>query len=69
MISFDDYTNGNKTEDYPRWPYVPDCPYIILVTEFLDQEKEMYYYNQSDIDKIYSYAKYSYEVKCQSIFS
>ena len=58
MINFDDYTNGKKTEGYPRWSY-----------EVLDQEKEMYYYNQSDIDKIYSYAKYSYEVKCQSIFS
>ena len=25
----------------------------------------MYYYNQSDIDKIYSYVKYPYEVKYQ----
>ena len=31
MINFDDYTNENKTEHNPKWPYIPDYPYIILI--------------------------------------
>ena len=31
MINFDDYCNENKTEDNPKWPYIPDYPYIILI--------------------------------------
>ena len=32
MISFDDYTNQNKTEHNLKWPYVPYHPYKILMT-------------------------------------
>ena len=31
MINFDDYSNENKTEDNPKWPYIPDYPYRILI--------------------------------------
>ena len=26
ITNFDDVTNGNKTEHYPKWPYIPDHP-------------------------------------------
>ena len=31
MINFDDYTNENKTEHNPKWPYIPDHPQRILI--------------------------------------
>ena len=31
MINFDDYTNVDKTEHNPKWLYIPDNPYKILV--------------------------------------
>ena len=31
MINFDDYTNENKIEHNPKWPYIPDHPYRILI--------------------------------------
>ena len=31
MISFDDYTNENKTELNSKCPYIPDHPYRILI--------------------------------------
>ena len=31
MINFDGYTNENKSEYNPKWPYIPD------------QEKQIYY--------------------------
>ena len=53
MINFDNCTNENKTEHNPKWPYIPDHPYRILIvgirTEYLqntycpDQEKQMHY--------------------------
>ena len=33
MINFDDYTNENKTEHNPKWPYTPDHPYSILTAD------------------------------------
>ena len=33
MINFDDYTDENKTEHKPKWPYIPDHPYRILIVE------------------------------------
>ena len=29
MITFDDYTNENKTKDNPNWPYIPGHPYRV----------------------------------------
>ena len=31
MINFGDCTNENKTEHNPKWPYIPDHPYRILI--------------------------------------
>ena len=32
IINYDNYTNENKTEHNPKWSYVPDHPYRILIT-------------------------------------
>ena len=31
MINFDDCINENKYEHNPKWPYIPDHPYRILI--------------------------------------
>ena len=31
MINIDDCTNKNQTKDNPRWPYIPDDSYRILI--------------------------------------
>ena len=31
MIDSDDYINENKTEHNPKWAYIPDHPYRILI--------------------------------------
>ena len=31
MINFDDYSNENRTEDNPKWPYIPDDRCRILI--------------------------------------
>ena len=31
MITFDDYTNENKTEHNPKWPNIPDNPYRTII--------------------------------------
>ena len=31
MVNFDNYTNENKIEHNPKWPYIPDHPYRILI--------------------------------------
>ena len=31
MITFDDSANENKIEHNPKWPYIPDHPYRILI--------------------------------------
>ena len=69
MINFDDYTNENKTERNPKWPYIPDHPYRILVIGGFGSGKPNALLNlinnQPDIDKIYLYAKDPYEDKYQ----
>ena len=43
MINFDEYTNENKKEHNPNWPYVPDHPHRILIIGDQDLEKKMRY--------------------------
>ena len=31
MINFDDYTGENIIEHNPKWHYIPDHPYRILI--------------------------------------
>ena len=73
MINFDDYTNENKTEHNPKWPYIPERPYRILTVGGPGSEKANallnLIYNQPDIDKIYLYAKDPYEAKYQYLIN
>ena len=70
MINFDDYVNKNKTgqELHSRnknWPYIPDYPYRILIIGGSGSGKTNLLLNlienQTDIDKVYLYAKDPYE--------
>ena len=69
MINFDDYTNENKAEHNPKWPYILDHPYQILIIGGSGSEKTNVLLNvinnQPDTDKIYLYAKDPYEAKYQ----
>ena len=69
MINFDDYTSENKTKHNPKWPYIPDYLYRILIIGSSGSGKSNALLNlinnQSNIDKIYLYAKDPYEVKYQ----
>ena len=72
MINFDSYTNENKTEHNLNWPYIPDHPYRILIAGGSGSGKTNAIFNlnnQSDIDKIYLYAKDPYEAKYQYLIN
>ena len=67
MVNFDDYTIENKTEHHLKWPYLPDCPYIMLIVGGSGSGKTNALLNliknQPEIDKIYLYAWDPYEAK------
>ena len=69
MINFDKYTNEDKIKHNLNWPYIPDHPYRILIIGGSGSGKTNTLLNlvnnQSDIDKIYLYAKDLYEDKYQ----
>ena len=71
MITFDDYTNENKIEH--KWLHIPDYPYRILIVGGSGSGKTNVLLNlinnQPDIDKIYLYAKDSYEAKYQYLIN
>ena len=73
MINFDDYVNENKTEHNKNWSYVPDHPYRILIIGGSGSRKTNVLLNlienQTDIDKIYLYAKDPYEAKYQYLIN
>ena len=72
MITFDNYTNENKTE-HLRWIYIPDYPYRILIIGGSGLGKQNALLNlinnQLDIDKIYLYAKDPFEAKYQNLIN
>ena len=69
MINFDEYTNENKRKHNPKWPYIPDHPYRILIIGGLGSGKTNALLNlinkKPDIDKIYLHAKDLNEPKYQ----
>ena len=73
MINFDEYTNENKKEHNLNWPYIPDHPYRILIIGGSGTGKTNVLLNlinnKQDIDKIYPYAKDSYEDKYQYLIN
>ena len=73
MINFDEYTNVNKKEHNPNWPYIPDHPYRILIIGVSRSGKTNallnLIHNQPDIEKIYLYAKGPYEDKYQYLIN
>ena len=73
MINFDDYTNEYKTEHNPKWQYIPDHPYRIVFVGGSGSGKTIaslnLINNQSDIDKIYLYAKDPHEAKNQYLIN
>ena len=73
MINFDDYTNDNIIEHNSKWPSIPDHPYRILIAAGSGTGKTNALLNlinnQSDIDKIYLYAKDPYEKKYQYLIN
>ena len=73
IINFDDYTNENKIEHNPKWPYIPDHPYRILIIGGSGSAKTNALLNltknQPDIDKIFLYAKDLYEAKYQYLIN
>ena len=73
MINFDEYTNENRINHNPNWPYIPDHPYRILIVGGSESGKTNALLNlinnQPDIDKIYLYAKDPYEDKYQFLIN
>ena len=67
MINFDDVVKENIKEHNPNWPQIPDHPYRILIIGGSGSGKTNSLFNlinnQSDIDKIYLFAKGPNEAK------
>ena len=73
MINFDDYMNENNTKHNPKWPYIPDHPYRILIIGGSGFGKTKVLLNlinnQPDTDKIYLCDKDLYEAKYQLLIN
>ena len=69
MLNLDDITNENNKKHNKKWPYIPDHPYRILIIGGSGSRKTNALLNsiseQSNIDKIYLYAKNLSEPKYQ----
>ena len=73
MRNFDDYVNKNNIKHNKNWPNIPDHPYRISIIRDWGSGKTNLLLklieNQPDIDKIYLYAKDSFESKYQYLIN
>ena len=73
MINFDEYANENKTKHNLKRSYIPDHPCRILIIGGSGFRKANALLNlisnQPDIDKIYFYAKDTYQAKYQFLIN
>ena len=71
MINFDDVTKENIKEHNSNWLQIPDHLYRILIIQGSGKTNSLFNLinQQPDIDKIYFYAKNSYEAKYQLLIS
>ena len=73
MINFDDIAKENITEHNPDLSQIPDHPYKILISGGSGSGKTNSIFSlvnrQANIDKIYLYAKDTYEAKNQLIIN
>ena len=73
MINFDDYPYENKMQHNKQWTYIPDHQFRILIIGGSGSRKTNALLSlidcQSDIDKIYLYAKDLYEAKYQFLIN
>ena len=73
MTNFDSYINESKTEHNKNWPYIPHCPYRILIIGGSGSGKANVLLNlienQSYIEKLYLYAKDPYVAKYQYLIN
>ena len=69
MINFDDVTKENTKKPNPNYLQIPGHPYRILIIAGSGSGKNNSLFNlinqESDIDKMYLYAKDPYEAKYQ----
>ena len=67
MVNLNSITNKSNKECNRKWPYIPDHPYIILITGGSESGKLNFLLNlikeQDDINKICLYAKDLSEAK------
>ena len=73
MINLDNIVNDKNEKHNEKWPYTPDHPYRILIIGGSGSEKTNTLLNlineQSDIDKIYLYAKDLSESKYEHLIN
>ena len=73
MINFDNYAHENNSRHNPKWPYISDHPYRILIIGCSGSGKTNALLNlinnQPVIDKIYLYAKDQYHAKYQYLIN
>ena len=73
MINFDDYVSKNKTKHNKNWPYTPHHPYRILIIGGSGSWKTNVLLNlvnnETEIHKIYLYAKDPFEAKYQYLIN
>ena len=55
----------------PKWPYIPDHPYriIVIVCSRLGKTNVLIKYQRPHIDRIYLYVKHSFQSKYQLVIS